>query len=73
MFERPSGGDRALLVVLDLGDGNPGDRLAELKELALSAGAEVVGVVTGRRKRPDAALFAGKGKVEEIAARRLET
>jgi len=73
MFERPSGGDRALLVVLDLGDGNPGDRLAELTELALSAGAEVVGVVTGRRKRPDAALFAGKGKVEEIAARRLET
>src|SRR4051812_33348518 len=73
MFERPSGGDRALLVVLDLGDGNPGDRLAELKELALSAGAEVVGVVTGRRKRPDAALFAGKGKVEEIGERIVET
>ncbi|HZQ60571.1 MAG TPA: GTPase HflX [Casimicrobiaceae bacterium] len=73
MFERPGGGDRALLVALDLGDGDPGERLAELRELAVSAGAEVVGVVTGRRKRPDAALFAGSGKVEEIAAKRDET
>jgi len=73
LFERPGGGDRALLVALDLGDGDPGERLAELRELAVSAGAEVVGVVTGRRKRPDAALFAGSGKVEEIAAKRDET
>ena len=73
MFERPGGGDRALLVVLDLGDGNLDDRVAELRDLALSAGAEVVGIVTGRRKRPDAALFAGSGKVEEIGARRVET
>jgi GTP-binding protein HflX len=27
----------------------------------------------GRRQRPDAALFAGKGKVEEIGARRIES
>lgn len=73
MFERPSAGDRALLVVLDLGEGDPEERLAELKALAESAGAKVVGIVTGRRKRPDAALFAGKGKVEEIGARRVET
>ncbi len=73
MFERPSGGDRALLVVLDLGEGDPAERQSELRELATSAGATVVGVVTGRRKRPDAALFAGSGKVEEIGSRRLET
>ena len=73
MFERPRGGDRALLVALDLGDGDLHDRLSELTALAVSAGATVVGNVTGRRKRPDAALFAGKGKVEEIAARRRET
>jgi GTP-binding protein HflX len=72
MFERPRGGDRALLVALDLGDGDLHDRLSELTALAVSAGATVVGNVTGRRKRPDAALFAGKGKVEEIAARRRE-
>ena len=73
MFERPGGGDRALLVVLDLGDGSPEQRAAELDALAVSAGATVVGVITGRRKRPDAALFAGKGKVEEIDAARGAT
>ncbi len=72
MFERPAGGDRALLVALDLGDGDPGERLAELNALAVSAGGTVVDTVTGRRRRPDAATFAGKGKVEEIAARRAE-
>ena len=66
------GGDRALLVALDFGDGDRAERLAEIDALATSAGATVVGTVTGRRQRPDAALFAGKGKVEEIAARRAE-
>jgi GTP-binding protein HflX len=73
MFERPAGGDRALLVALDLGEGDPGERLAELTALAVSAGATVVGAISGRRQRPDAAMFAGKGKVEEIAARRAES
>jgi GTP-binding protein HflX len=68
VFERPSGGDRAVLVGLDLGQGDPAQRMAELEALALSAGATVVGHVTGKRKRPDAALFAGKGKVDEIGA-----
>jgi GTP-binding protein HflX len=70
MFERPSGGDRALLVALDFGDGDPVERTAEIDALATSAGATVVGTVTGRRQRPDAALFAGKGKVQEISALR---
>jgi len=69
-FERP---DRALLVALDFGAGDPRERLAELNELAVSAGATVAGAITGRRQRPDAALFAGKGKVDEVAARRRET
>jgi len=73
MFERPSGGDRALIVALDFGDGDPDLRRAEIDALATSAGATVVGTIGGRRQRPDAALFAGKGKVEEIAARRVET
>jgi GTP-binding protein HflX len=73
MFERPQGGDRALLVALDFGDADPAERMAELEALAVSAGATVVGAVTGRRQRPDAATYAGKGKVEEIAARRAET
>jgi GTP-binding protein HflX len=70
VFERPAGGDRAVLVCLDFGDGDPGERIGELDALAVSAGAIVVGRVTGKRKRPDAALYAGKGKVEEIAVAR---
>ena len=73
MFERPGGGDRALLVALDFGDSDRDYRLQELGALAVSAGALVVGTVTGRRARPDPALFAGKGKVDEIGARRRES
>ena len=72
MFERPRGGDRAVLVALDFGDADPAERMVELDALAVSAGATVVGTVTGRRQRPDAATYAGKGKVEEVAARRTE-
>jgi GTP-binding protein HflX len=73
VFERPARGDRALLVELDLGDGEPAERLAELKALTRSAGAEIVDIVTARRARPDAALYAGRGKVAEIATRRLDS
>lgn len=66
MFERPAAGERAVLVQLDLGQGAIHDRLNELKLLAESSGASVEAVVTGRRTSPDPALFAGRGKVEEI-------
>ena len=65
MFERPGG--RAVLGQLDLRQGALDERLSELKLLAMSAGASVEAVVTGRRAAPDPALFAGRGKVEEIA------
>jgi GTP-binding protein HflX len=67
MFERPRGGDRAVLVGLDFADGDHEAQLAELRELAASAALQVVGVVQGRRQRPDPATFAGKGKVAELA------
>ncbi|MFI4902287.1 MAG: GTPase HflX [Burkholderiales bacterium] len=73
MFERPQGGARALVVEIDFGGGDADARVAEAKALAASAGAEVVGEVRGRRARPDAALFAGSGKVAEIAALREAT
>ncbi|AYH42641.1 ribosome rescue GTPase HflX [Azoarcus sp. DN11] len=67
MFERPDAGERAVLVQLDLNQGALDERLSELKLLAISAGASVEAVVGGRRARPDPALFAGRGKVDEIA------
>jgi GTPase len=67
MFERPAGGERAVLVQLDLNQGALDERLSELKLLTASAGASVAAVVGGRRAKPDSALFAGRGKVDEIA------
>ncbi|MRR50136.1 MAG: GTPase HflX [Rhodocyclaceae bacterium] len=67
MFERPASGNRAILVQLDFGDGDFAERLAELRLLVSSAGAADLAVIQGRRDRPDPALFAGKGKVQEIA------
>ena len=64
--------DRALLVELDFGDGGTREKLVELKALVSSAGADIADVVTARRAKPDPALFAGRGKVSEIAARRTE-
>ncbi len=64
LFDRPESGERAILVHLTLQTGQ--EDLNELKELAKSAGAEPVHVVTGARQRPDPKYFAGKGKLEEI-------
>jgi GTP-binding protein HflX len=72
VFDRPEAGSRALLVELDLGEGRVDERMNELAALAGSAGAEVVGRITGRRQRPDPATFAGKGKVEEIGTRKAD-
>jgi len=68
MFERPAAGENALLVQLDFGNGDFAERLDEFELLATSAGARPVGIITGKRGRPDPATFAGKGKVEEILA-----
>src|SRR5262245_696102 len=40
--------------------------LDELRELAVSAGARIVGEVVQHRQRPDPATYIGKGKVEEL-------
>jgi GTP-binding protein HflX len=43
------------------------ESLAELRTLAESAGAQVVGEIMQRRDRPDPATLVGAGKLEEIA------
>ncbi|MCM8612291.1 GTPase HflX, partial [Accumulibacter sp.] len=66
--ERRAGGERAIVVQLDFGGDDLAEQIEEVCLLARSAGAEVCAVVQGRRHAPDAATYAGKGKVEEIAA-----
>lgn len=43
------------------------ESLEELRDLALSAGAEIAGEILQRRDRPDPATLIGRGKLEEIA------
>lgn len=59
--------ERAVLVV-DREKGKAGEdmELQELTDLARSAGAEVVGVITKREGKPSPAFFIGTGKVEEL-------
>lgn len=64
MFERPETGERAVLVHQNMYAGQ--EDLNELKELARSAGAEPVYVLTGGRDKPDPKFFIGSGKVEEL-------
>src|SRR5574340_513268 len=68
LFERHAGGERVVLVALDFGDPDFSESVAELRLLAAGAGLDILGEVQGRRSRPDAALFVGSGKADEIAA-----
>ncbi len=73
MFDRPANGTAAVLVGLDLGEPGYAEGLEEIRLLATSAGVATRALVRGRRHRPDPALFAGKGKVEEVAQTLAET
>lgn len=59
--------ERAILVSLESGDEEE-DRssIQELRELAYTAGAEVIGEFTQRRQKPDAGCYLGQGKAEEL-------
>ena len=67
-FERPVGGERALLVHMSLQEAASRDDLDEFAELARSAGVQVLQLVLARRPRPDARTYVGRGKLEEIRA-----
>jgi GTP-binding protein HflX len=66
-FERPDSGEIAVLVHLDLADEAEREDPREFEELALSAGADPVALVSGSRNRPSPQYFVGQGKAEEIA------
>ncbi|WP_278445577.1 ribosome rescue GTPase HflX [Stutzerimonas kunmingensis] len=65
-FERPGGGERAILVHLDGQDPAAREDPQEFQELARSAGAESVGFVNVARHQPSAKFLIGSGKVEEL-------
>jgi len=66
MSERPARANAAVLAGLDFGDDGYAESLEELRLLAESAGLRPLASIQGKRQRPDPALYAGSGKVEEI-------
>ncbi|WP_194756182.1 ribosome rescue GTPase HflX [Aliidiomarina indica] len=68
MFERYEGGEQAVLVHVDFPNESAREDLEELKLLVSSAGVTAGAVVTTSRHSPDARLFIGSGKTEEVAA-----
>ncbi|MBC3436326.1 MULTISPECIES: ribosome rescue GTPase HflX [Pseudomonas] len=65
-FERHGGGERALLVHLEGQNPEAREDPQEFQELALSAGADIVSLVTVARHQPTAKFLIGSGKVEEL-------
>ena len=59
---------RALIVHVDFNKDKSDDAYNEFIELVGSSGLEVVGSITAPRLSPDAQLFVGKGKADEIAS-----
>jgi GTP-binding protein HflX len=68
LFERPRGGERAILVGVGIGHPVDPHDTAEFKALAASAGTLGVGLILATRPRPDPKYFVGSGKAEEIKA-----
>jgi GTP-binding protein HflX len=67
-MQQPSGGtEAAILVSIDFGNSDHSESLQELRLLAETAGVRTLAIIEAKRQRPDAALFAGSGKVQEIA------
>ncbi len=66
MFERPGGGERAILVHLTLQSEQQREASSEFIELATSAGAKPLLTITGSRHAPHPRFFVGSGKADEI-------
>lgn len=68
--------EKAFLIAVDTGDGDgwtAEESLAELANLASTAGADVVGAEWQNRRHVDPNWYIGKGKAEELLAAKRET
>ena len=68
-FERQDSGDRVVAVSMKLNSETRRQDQDEFESLILSAGGILVSRVFGKRFSPNAKIFVGKGKLEEISER----
>jgi GTP-binding protein HflX len=57
-----------VLVSIDFNEPDYEESLYELRQLATTAGFTIVGTIEGKRQAPDAKLFIGSGKAEDLKA-----
>ena len=67
LFENKIEQERAVLVSVDTGEFDVDSSLAELTELAKTAGADVICEMTQKRESPEPGTFLGRGKLQELA------
>ena len=66
-YENKVDAERAVLISVDTGEFDVDSSLAELTELARTAGAEVICEMTQKREAPEPGTYLGKGKLEELS------
>jgi len=66
MLDRPESTDAVILVSIDFNEPDYEESLYELRQLVTTAGLTITGTVEGKRSVPDAKLFIGSGKAEDL-------
>ena len=71
MFDRPGADsstniDAVVLVSIDFNEPDYEESLLELRQLVVTAGLNIAGTLESKRSTPDARLFMGSGKAEEL-------
>jgi GTPase len=66
MLDRPESTDAVILVSIDFNEPDYEESLYELRQLVTTAGLNITGTVEGKRSVPDAKLFIGSGKAEDL-------
>lgn len=68
MQDRPAITDAVMLVSIDFNEPDYEESLYELRQLVMTAGLKISGTVEAKRSVPDAKLFLGSGKAEDLKA-----
>lgn len=68
MLDRPESTDAVILVSIDFNEPDYEESLYELRQLVTTAGLKVTGTIEGKRSVPDAKLFIGSGKADDLKA-----
>ena len=69
MIPRSQEPERGFVLAVLAQGADPDEELAEIEELARTAGVEPVGRVVQHRTRPAQRTYVGKGKLEELKER----